>query len=140
MILFFLILVISALIDLGYRYIPGAFLVIAAVSGAAFSVYAGRNLRDIFASAAVGAFLLLLCRITGGAVGEGDGWFFVVSGLFMNVRENLLLFVSGIFLCGIAGLFAVLFAFVKGKNASRIRIPFLPFLLPGGAWLVFFSG
>ena len=84
-----------------------------------------------------GAVLLLFSRITAGKIGEGDGWFFVVSGLFLSWREAAVLFLSGLMLCGGYGLFVLAAGAAGGKDMRKKRLPFLPFLLPGGIWLFF---
>ncbi len=140
MIAFFVMLLAASLTDLKYRYIPDAFLFFSAIFGTARCIFIGRGVKEILVSSAVGVFLLLLNRVTCSAIGEGDGCFFVISGLFISPGENVLLFVSGIFLCCMFSLIYAVISFVRGRNVLKVRIPFLPFLLPGGMWLAFFAG
>ena len=51
----------------------------------------------------IGAALLGISRITEGALGEGDGLFFMVSGLYLGFWRNLFFFVASLFLCSMAG-------------------------------------
>ena len=50
-------------------------------------------------NAVPGIALVLLSRLSGGAVGEGDGWFFVVAGVALGVWNAVALFFMSLFLC-----------------------------------------
>lgn len=83
-----------------------------------------------------GFFLLLLHKVSRGTIGAGDGWFFIVSGLFLNIKENLYLLCYGLLLCSFWCVILVIWGMVKGISMRNCRIPFLPFLFPVGIWLV----
>ena len=92
---------------------------------------------DFFACG-IGGILLFISRLIGGGIGEGDGWFFVVAGLFLSPGENGLLLLSGIFLSGIFSLLYVVAGALNGTwQRHRKSFPFLPFLLPAGLWITF---
>lgn len=42
-----------------------------------------------------GIMLLLIGMLTRGLLGEGDGWFFIVSGFFLGWQECVMLLISG---------------------------------------------
>ena len=86
--------------------------------------------------AVVGIALLLLSQIFGGAIGYGDGLFFVVSGIYLGLTRNLQLFLFGSFLCGIVCLIVFLVGFSNGENARKQTVPFLPFMIPVWVWMV----
>lgn len=84
----------------------------------------------------VGLVLLAAGRASGGAIGSGDGWFFVVSGLYLSLSQNVRLLLGGLLFCGLYCLFLILYAKVKGKNMRGRTVPFLPFLVPAWIWMV----
>lgn len=81
----------------------------------------------------VGAVVLLISFLTSGQIGSGDGWFFIVSGLYLNGLLNLKLLVYGVFLNGIVCTGIYFISLKKGGNAGKKTIPFLPLLIP--VWL-----
>ena len=85
-----------------------------------------------------GITLLLIGLLTRGLLGEGDGWFFIVSGFFLGWQECVMLLISGQIFCGIFGLAIMVGAQIgTGRESIRkLRLPFLPFLLPAALWMV----
>ncbi|HBE86667.1 MAG TPA: pilus assembly protein CpaA [Lachnoclostridium sp.] len=81
-------------------------------------------------SCMIGVGLLLLSRLTGEAIGMGDGWFFVVSGLFLRTFLNLKLLIYGAFLNGVVCGGIYLLGCLRGRDYKKKTIPFLPFLVP----------
>lgn len=82
------------------------------------------------AAAAVGIFLMFLSRITNEGIGAGDGWFFLVSGVYLGFWKNLLFF-TGTLLCALPVCLALwLKAMAEGQDGRTKRIPLLPFALP----------
>ena len=86
--------------------------------------------------AMVGIALLLMSRISDGAIGYGDGLFFTVSGIYLGLRLNLQLFLFGSFLCGTVCLLVFLVGLSKGENTRKKTVPFLPFMIPVWIWMV----
>jgi len=74
---------------------------------------------------AAGIALLIISRITKGAIGEGDGLILVVTGIFLGFSENLRLLTFALFL---SALFSVGAMILKGWKKDR-ELPFVPFLL-----------
>lgn len=97
-------------------------------------------IRQIVLSMGVGAFLLLLSAVSNEAIGKGDGMFFLVSGLYLTFWENLVLFFNGLLLIGVFCLFFTVYRRKQGKFARSDTIPFLPFLIPGGIWMILYVG
>lgn len=97
---------------------------------------AGKTL-DIAAGMGLGALLLFLSHATGEAVGKGDGWFFLISGMYLGFWKNLLLLTGALFLCFPVG--AVLFIrdrWVR-QNSQSTSLPFLPFVFLVGIGVLF---
>ena len=120
--LFFLFLGIAAWQDLRTRSISLEVLTAGAAAGMAVCVLEGRGLEEIVPAMIPGIALLLINRL-----------FFLVAGFFLEWKEIVLLLISGQFFCGIFGLaMAVSVMTIGGGNGNlrKMRLPFLPFLLP----------
>ncbi len=78
-------------------------------------------LADTGASMLIGVMLWLLSAAAGGAVGMGDGSFFLVSGIYLGFWKNAVLFAGGLLLCFPWCVYMLL------KGYRNMRIPFLPF-------------
>lgn len=140
-IIFLIILGYAVWMDLRTKELSGTFLLGAACVGAVvLAVWgpAGENWQETIFACGIGGILLFISRLIGGGIGEGDGWFFVVAGLFLSPGENGLLLLSGIFLSGIFSLLYVVAGALNGTwQRHRKSFPFLPFLLPAGLWITF---
>lgn len=96
-----------------------------------------KRLLGLGAAMAVGGALLLLSAVTGEGIGKGDGWFFVMSGLYLGMKKNLLLLSGGLLFCFLVCCLLVMIGILKKRDVRRLRIPFLPFLLPAGIGVLF---
>lgn len=118
----YLIFGIWALLDIGYRWV---------VMGQQI------DCGNLFSSLCLG-FGLLGCGILWrDAVGLGDGCFFLVSGLLLGFWENLALLCYGMLLCSLYCLGYLIWNQVYcHRNVRKDTVPFLPFLVPVGIWIV----
>lgn len=91
---------------------------------------------DTGGSMGIGLILCVLSRVTRGSIGEGDACFFLVTGMFFNLWENLSLLMSGLLLCSCYCLGMVVWGAYLHIQVRKRTVPFLPFLLPVGLWLV----
>lgn len=80
---------------------------------------------QVIAGAVPGVLLLLFSWISGESIGFGDGWLFVVTGIFLGLRKNMLLMLGTLLL---AGVFAI-FCLVLKKKKKSDRIALAPFVL-----------
>lgn len=134
----FLILFLAAVRqDIKSRSLDGRFLMAGIGIGVIFCFLREREWISIFCAAAVGLVFLAAGRLTSGEIGEGDGWFFIITGLFLEPWENIMLAVSGLFLCFLFCLVLFAASFHNRKSVGKMRLPFLPFLIPGGLWIIF---
>jgi len=134
--LFFLFLIAAAWQDLRTKHIGIEVLLAGAAAGLWSCIMNERFLGEILLAMLPGIGLLLLSVWTQGLLGEGDGWFFVVSGTFLGWKEIIFLLVFGQLFCGIFGLAVTMGAlFGTGAKIRRMRLPFLPFLLPAALWM-----
>lgn len=90
-----------------------------------------------------GMLLLWLEHQTDGAVGIGDGYFFVIASWYLNGSEVWELLMAGVFVSSLAGCIWMMCELIKRKGGwvwrevrSR-RLPFLPCLLPVWGWMLF---
>lgn len=97
----------------------------------------GMGIRSI-AGFLPGIALLSITACTRGQIGSGDGFFFLVSALYLSVRSLLLLLSSGLIFCSAFCLGMVIWGAWSGVNVRKMRLPFLPFLVPAWLWLLFF--
>lgn len=83
-----------------------------------------------FVEASVPGVILLICgKLSNGAIGAGDGWFFLISGWFLGLQAVFLLLCGGIFLCGSCALVLFFWKRVRyHENAGSMTLPFLPFV------------
>lgn len=79
----------------------------------------------------VGGILLVLAWISGESVGFGDGWLFVVTGVFLGFLQNFILLFGSLLL---AGTFAIICLALKKKEKND-RLALAPFVLT--AYVVF---
>ena len=132
---FLVILVFAVWQDIRVKSLGRGFLLLSGSAGVILTAAAGRDLKMTGLSLTVGGLVRILSYVTGGEIGEGDGWFFIVTGFFLKPAENALLFLSGLTVCSVYGLILTVKVFVSGGSIRRRRIPFLPCLLPAGIWL-----
>lgn len=84
-----------------------------------------RALEDMLLGAVVGLVMIIIGKVTGEAIGIGDGMMLVVSGIFLGFWGNMCLLMTALLLVGCVALFLI----VIGKKGKDYRLPFLPFLL-----------
>ena len=136
--LFFVFLGIAAWQDLRTRRISLDVLVGGAAAGIITCVWKARFPGEIILAMIPGIGLLIVSILTGGLLGEGDGLFLIVSGFFLGWQECVMLLISGQIFCGIFGLAIMVGAQIGTgrENIRKLRLPFLPFLLPASLWMV----
>ena len=87
--------------------------------------YRNITIYSLLAGCLIGAFLLLISKVTGGKIGIGDGLVLIVTGIYLGFENNTILFLHGLFFCGIWSLLMLLTKKKKGSD----EVPFVPFLL-----------
>ena len=135
--IFLIILCAAAFQDIESRCLDGRFLTACTCVGIAACLFGGGVWPDTLFSAAVGLLFLAAGKLTSGGIGVGDGWFFIITGLFLESWENVMLAGSGLTLCFLFCLMLFAGSFRSGKSVRKRKLPFLPFLLPGGIWIAF---
>lgn len=74
---------------------------------------------------AVGIFCLLISAVTSESLGFGDGLLFLGTGMFLELKQNFVLFCGALLL---AGGFSGICLLLKKKN-KKDNIPMAPFVL-----------
>lgn len=86
------------------------------------------RLVDMIFSIAFGLAIYFLAYFSGEGIGLADGMYFVINGLLLTLKENIILFLTGIVVAFIIGM--VTFYIGKNKNKKDLRLPFMPCFLP----------
>lgn len=132
-------LLASAWYDIRTAKIPIWLLIVFGVAGV-LGMAAGMRPSGYTGLAAAflpGIFLLLVTLCTKGAAGPGDGCFFIVSACYLGASGTIILFLCALLFCGTCSLGMAAWGFIHGINAGKMRLPFLPFILPAWLWLLF---
>lgn len=82
-------------------------------------------LTSIVASCVPGLVLLFLSKLFTENIGDGDGYIFLVSGIYLDGLKNGVLFYLSFLLAGLLGL--ALYMFPKGSVKKKVY-PFVPFI------------
>ena len=94
------------------------------------SVFSGIPLRAAVPGLVPGVLCLFLSYGTRGAIGAGDGCFFLVAALYLSWRQVWILLLGGFLWCSVGSLYVLGKGLLQGRSIRGIRLPFLPFLLP----------
>lgn len=92
---------------------------------------------DLLCGVCPGLAMLGISMLWKEEVGTGDGCFFLVSGLMLGFWQNMALLCYGLFLCSSYCLVKLVWnQILMRKNAGKQTVPYLPFLVPVGVWLL----
>lgn len=84
-------------------------------------------------SVGFGILLLLFSYISKESIGKGDSLFFIISGLYLGLSDNVMLFLSGLIFASIYGGYRYFkYKIFSVKKISSI--PFIPCLIPMIIW------
>ena len=86
------------------------------------------SLKDMGFSIAFGLVIYLVSLFSDEGIGVADGIYFIINGLLLTLKENLILFLTGMLVAFIIGIF--FYYFGNGKSRTESRIPFIPCFLP----------
>ena len=86
------------------------------------------KLVDILYSIIFGLIIYLLSYFSDEGIGLADGIYFVINGLLLTLKENMILFLTGLFVAFVIGMFMYYF---EKRNPKRMQtLPFMPCFLP----------
>ncbi len=134
----FLCLTIGAVSDLRERTVSCRVLAVCGGVGMVYALITGPvgHIRGL----AAGMGLLLVSRVTGGAVGMGDGWFLLASAWYLTGEEIWLLLLGGLSVSWFWSAGIILRGNWIGKNTANATLPFLACMWPIGAWILMAKG
>ncbi len=85
-----------------------------------------QDILDVLGGILIGFFLLFMAWITKEKIGYGDGWVFVVSGICLGFKNNMILLFMALF---IAALVSAILLICKKVN-KKTELPFVSFVMP----------
>ena len=86
------------------------------------------KLVDIIYSIIFGLVIYFVSYFSNEGIGLADGIYFVINGLLLTLKENMILFLTGLLVAFFIGIF--MFYFKSNKSKKLMRLPFLPCFLP----------
>lgn len=121
-------LLIEGIRDLQKHKVSMITVMIAGILGVIFQfVIIQENGLKIIGGILIGIVLLLLAKMTREKIGYGDGWIFVVTGIYLGFHSNMYLLLLSLFLASLVSICLLVFKKVNKKT----ELPFVPFILPG---------
>ena len=121
-------LLIEGIRDLQKHKVSMITVMIAGILGVIFQFgIIQENGLKIIGGILIGIVLLLLAKMTREKIGYGDGWIFVVTGIYMGFRNNMYLLLLSLFLASLVSICLLVFKKVNKKT----ELPFVSFVLPG---------
>ena len=88
----------------------------------------GQRFVDLVFSVLFGLVIYFLSYFSEEGIGLADGMYFVINGLLLSLKENIVLFLSGLLVAFFVGVFGYFFG--KHKFSEDTRLPFMPCFLP----------
>ena len=120
-------LLIEGIRDLQKHKVSMITVMIAGILGVIFQFgIIQENGLKIIGGILIGIVLLLLAKMTREKIGYGDGWIFVVTGIYMGFRNNMYLLLLSLFLASLVSICLLVFKKVNKKT----ELPFVSFVLP----------
>lgn len=134
---FTLFLVMTAAADWRWRKIPVWMFLFSGICGAVLWMAVpgdGLESHEAFAALVPGGFSLLLTGISRGSIGVGDGCFLLAAACYLRWEKVWTLWMGGLLCCSLGSLFLIVKGRFRGNSVRKLRIPFLPFLVP--VWIL----
>lgn len=121
-------LLIEGIRDLQKHKVSMITVMIAGILGVIFQFgIIQENGLKIIGGILIGIVLLSLAKITREKIGYGDGWIFVVTGIYLGFHSNMYLLLLSLFLASLVSICLLVFKKVNKKT----ELPFVSFVLPG---------
>lgn len=120
-----IMLFLNSYLDLKYKKISVLVCVIFAIEAVLLNLQSDNNgLRYVFGFV-VGLVVILISKITNGAIGIGDGYVICVIGIFMGVHAVIQVLMGAFLLAAVVGIGLMIIRKVR----RGMTLPFVPFLL-----------
>lgn len=126
---------VCAVWDVRTRRLPVWLFCVIFSAGIVYAVCDQRMWHMVVLSMLPGLSLLLICALTEGAVGAGDGMFFISLSGFLSPGEEMVLLLLSLLLAALVSL--VIFCRKKNRNMTLPFLGFVPaaVLLMAGRWI-----
>lgn len=97
------------------------------IVGLGLSIHAGRTLEDWLIPVGVSLVMIAVSILTGGEIGLGDGWIFLVLGMMLTTEIYIKTACIGMLAVAVyAGILLIIC-----RKGRKTEIPLVPFLLMG---------
>lgn len=131
------LLSLLAVEDFRSKQIPVVPVFLCGILGVIFHmVFHRRTVWDIIGGLMIGVLLYGISVFTHGKIGKGDGFLFMVTGVYLGFWNNIVLLWLACVIAGGIGMFVLVFR-KKGKN---YQMPFVPFVWISGFVLLLMGG
>ncbi|MCR4656392.1 MAG: prepilin peptidase [Lachnospiraceae bacterium] len=90
----------------------------------------GKDIGSLVSGAAPGIVLLVLSRLSQGAVGEGDAYIFIALGIMLGIGKCMYILIVSLVISSMLGI--ALLIINPEKNTDHL--PFIPFVLLSFLW------
>lgn len=132
-----IVLCIQSIWDMKKKKIPLIVSITAGIIGIVLCMFLERELMSIFTALVPGVVCLICGKVSGEAVGYGDGIVLIVMGFYYSLEQLIIICMTAFGTAGIVGIVLLLIF----KKRGNYEIPFVPFLLIGwSVERVFFVG
>lgn len=135
--IWFLGLSVCAVTDFRYRKIPLWLLKGGFAAGIGNIIFS--DVTENLAGMAVGMVILLAGRMTRGAMGDGDGYFFLITACFCTWKEVWLLFWGGLTISWFWST-AIMMKNIKKGLPCKGTVPFITCIWPVGLMIMLQNG
>lgn len=122
-----LFLVLCAGIDMRYKSIPAALIIIAAAGSAAGLVLLNGDWVLAAGGALIGVFCLIVSKLTRQGFGYGDSLLILILGVFIGIWH----IISVLLIAFLSSSVYSIFLLIIGKKGPKYSYPFIPFLVLG---------
>lgn len=131
----FLFLGIETIEDLRYRSIRMDWVILFLIAGILMQwIEPEESLLSVLAGCGIGMLLILISYFPGIGLGSGDGWIFVVTGIFLGGIKNALLCYLSFVLAAVIGSLGIMIS-KRWGNKKNHTLPFLPFIFLGNLFI-----
>ncbi|MCR4674938.1 MAG: prepilin peptidase [Lachnospiraceae bacterium] len=131
------LLSLLAMEDFRSKKIPMVPVIICGILGVIFHIlFHTRTIWDLLGGFAIGFVLYFISIFTKGKIGKGDGFLFMVTGVYLGFWNNLFLLWLSCVMAGLIGMGIIVLKH-KGKN---YQMPFVPFVLLSSFSLLLMRG
>lgn len=129
-----LCLTMAAVSDIKERMVSCRVLFVCGIFGIIYGISTG--VSSHIQGLSVGLAIVFMSKVTRGAIGLGDGWFFIASAWYLNTKEMWTLLLISLSVGWIWSIGLILRGIRYGRNTNNSTVPFLACMWPAGMWIL----